>query len=458
MRPLLLLNVVGLTPALLKHAPRLAALGLSGGQATLDGVFPAVTTTAQASILTGLAPSQHGIVGNGWYFRDLSEILFWRQSNHLIEGGRLWRAGRARFGEAFTTAKMFWWYNMYADVAWSATPRPSYPADGRKIFDIYTEPPALRADLTQALGAFPFFSFWGPKAGLPASAWIAAATLRVMRAQRPALALAYLPHLDYDLQRFGPDGPEAIKATGEIDAVAGDLIEEARALGYEVVALSEYGITGVSRAVHINRALREAGWLRAQEVALGWELLDPGASRAFAVADHQIAHVYVRDPADVPAVKARLEALEGVDRVLDAAGKAELGVDHPRAGELIAISAADAWFTYYYWLDEARRPDFAPTVDIHRKPGYDPLELLIDPTLRLPAARVAHRLLKKGLGMRYYMDVISTSRVDLIRGSHGRPAAHPDEGPLLLSSLPLSQDRLPMTAVHDLILELMSRG
>ncbi len=455
MNRVLLLNVVGLTPELLAHTPRIAAVGADGFVAPMTPTLPAVTCSAQSSMLTGSLPREHGIVANGWYFRELAEIWLWRQSNHLVSGEKLWDVARQRFGA--TTAQMFWWYNMYADVEWSATPRPVYPSDGRKIPSIYTEPPELKGALQGALGRFPLFNFWGPTADIRSSAWIAAATKQVIDAHEPGLCLCYLPHLDYDLQRFGPDGPQAVAAAREVDAVAGDLIEHARARGYEVVVVSEYGIEPVSDGVHVNRALREAGLLRAQTVDLGWELLDAGQSEAFAVADHQVAHVYVRRPERVAEVKALLERLDGVERVLDAAGKAEAGLDHPRSGELVAIAAPDRWFTYYYWLDDALMPDFARTVDIHRKPGYDPVELFVDPALPLGGKlRVAARLARKLSGMRYYMDVIPLD-AKLVKGSHGRLPSAPEKGPVLLSSAPVgAADHLPMTAVRDLVVATMA--
>jgi predicted AlkP superfamily pyrophosphatase or phosphodiesterase len=431
-------------------------VGERGFTAPLGTVLPAVTCSAQSSMLTGKMPRDHGIVGNGWYFRDLAEVWLWRQSNALVQGEKVWDAARRRFGPDFTVAKMFWWYNMYAAVDFAVTPRPVYPTDGRKIPSIYSDPPELKDMLDEALGRFPLFNFWGPAADIRSSRWIAEATAMVIERHSPSLALCYLPHLDYDLQRFGPNGPEARRACGEVDRVAGDLIDRARERGYEVLVVSEYGIVPVTDGIHINRALREAGLLRVQKVDTGWELLDAGASQAFAVADHQIAHVYVKDPALVPRVKALVEKLDGVEQVLDAEGKARFGIDHERSGELVAVSARDRWFTYYYWLDDAVKPDFARTVDIHKKPGYDPVELFLDPEMPAVKAAIAWRLLKKILGFRYYMDVIPLDP-RLVRGSHGRLADHPHEGPLVISSRKVgAADALPMTAIHDLILATMT--
>jgi predicted AlkP superfamily pyrophosphatase or phosphodiesterase len=367
-----------------------------------------------------------------------------------VEGEKIWEAARRR-DPRFTCAKLFWWYNMYSTADFAVTPRPLYPADGRKIPDIYTEPESLRDELNVALGAFPLFHFWGPKADILSSEWIARCARHVFDTRRPTLTLVYLPHLDYDLQRVGPRHPRIADRLREIDAVAGELIEHVRKAGARVVVLSEYGITDVSGPVHVNRALREARLLRVRR-ELGRELLDAGASEAFAVADHQVAHVYVRRPERVAEVKRLLEGLDGVEKVLDADGKRAAGLDHPRSGELVLVSRADRWFTYYYWTDDDVAPDFARTVDIHRKPGYDPAELFVDPGLRVPQVRVGLRLAQKVLGFRYLMDVIPLD-ASLVKGSHGRLPDRPEDGPVLLSTEPrLVPASVAATDVRDLVL------
>ncbi|MGA9374689.1 MAG: nucleotide pyrophosphatase/phosphodiesterase family protein [Mycobacterium sp.] len=452
MTPTLVLNVVGLTPSLLQHAPNLQALARNGAVRPLTTVLPAVTTTVQSTMLTGLPPRDHGIVGNGWYFRDLSEIWLWRQSNRLVGGEKVWEAAKRR-DPAFTCAKLFWWYNMYSSADIAVTPRPMYLADGRKLPDIYTHPAELRDELQSALGEFPLFRFWGPGADIESSRWIARSALHVLEQRRPTLTLVYLPHLDYDLQRFGPNHPSIPAQVAAVDALCGPLIEKARAFGAHVVVLSEYGITAVSRPVHINRALREAGWLKVR-VERGRDQLDAGASDAFAVADHQLAHVYVARPELVPDVVACLSSLPGVETVMDEAGKRAAGLDHPRSGELVAVAKADSWFTYYHFLDDARAPDFARTVEIHRKPGYDPAELLIDPKIRLPKLAVASRLARKALGMRYLMDVIGLDAT-VVRGSHGRPTDHEEDGPLFITTASelLAEGPVPAASVKQLLLD-----
>ncbi|MGQ9592424.1 MAG: alkaline phosphatase family protein [Planctomycetota bacterium] len=452
MRPVLVLDIPGLSPDRIgEHTPNLRRLAEDGFQAVLEPVLPAVTCPVQATILTGRLPREHGIVGNGWYFRDLAEIWFWRQSNHLVSGEKVWEKGRRRDAR-FTCAKLFWWYAMYASADWSVTPRPIYPADGRKIPGIYAQPPELEEILDRALGTFPLFEFWGPRAGIRSSEWIAGAARVVLERFRPTLTLVYLPHLDYDFQRRGPRFPGAEAELRAVDRVAGSLIDTARDLGAEAVALSEYAIVPVSGSVSVNRFLRRQGLLAVRE-RLGRELLDAGASRAFAVADHQVAHAYVRREEDIPPVRRALESLEGVDLVLDREGQAAFGLDHPRSGELVLVAKPDRWFDYYYWLDERKAPDFAPTVDIHRKPGYDPAELFFDDSRRFPRLRAARKLLASRLGFRTLFDVVPTS-AERVRGSHGRLPSSPGEGPVLVSSSRRqAASRLAATEVADLLLD-----
>ena len=438
MQPTLAILVVGLTPSLIgEDTPHLQKLCSSGGLRPLTTVTPAVTCTAQSTLVTGLPPSGHGAVANGWYFRDLSEVWLWRQSNRLIGGEKIWEAAKKKDSD-FTCAKMFWWYNMYSSADWSATPRPMYPADGRKIPDHYAWPPELHDELDAKLGQFPLFTFWGPVADISSSDWITKATLHVLETRKPTLTLTYLPHLDYNLQRLGPDldHPRLKQDLREIDACCGELIEAAEREGRAVIVVSEYGITDVTDAVHINRALRQAGLIQVRPEEFGREILDAGASTAFALADHQIAHVYVKDVARITEIKALVEGLDGVEQVLDDEGKRTVGLDHPRSGELVAISKPDRWFSYYYWLNDAVAPDFARTVDIHRKPGYDPVELFFDPAISNPKLAAGWRLAKRKLGQRALMDVISLKDTQLVKGSHGRPTDNPDDGPLVITSRP----------------------
>jgi predicted AlkP superfamily pyrophosphatase or phosphodiesterase len=431
MHKTLVINAVGLSASLISDAntPRLAAFRRAGKQSFIESVVPAVTTTVQSTYLTGTWPNEHGIVGNGWYFRDTSEVRFWLQSNRLVEREKIWDKAK-RIDPSFTCANLFWWYNMYSTADYSVTPRPMYPADGRKIPDVYSKPESLRGELQAKLGTFPLFNFWGPATNIAATRWIADSAIEVDQRFNPTLTLVYLPHLDYVLQRNGPASADT--DLRELDAECGKLIDYFQRRGARIIILSEYGITPVSLPVHLNRVLRQAGLLAVRD-EMGRELLDAGASAGFAVADHQVAHVYVNDPARLDVVRRLLEATPGVARVLDEAGKRELHLDHPRSGELICLADADAWFTYYYWLDDVRAPDFARTVDIHRKPGYDPVELFLDPGLSAPKLKIAWALARRKMGFRTLMDVIPLDAT-LVKGSHGLPPRRPEEGALLLTS------------------------
>jgi predicted AlkP superfamily pyrophosphatase or phosphodiesterase len=426
------LNVVGLTPRIVAQAelaPHLSRFAQDAAVAAIDAAFPAVTCTAQTNYLTGLHPAHHGIVGNGWYSREDCEIKFWKQANALVQAPKIWDRARAA-DPSFTCANVFWWYNMYSTADYSVTPRPMYLADGRKLPDIYTTPADLRDHLQTSLGQFPLFDFWGPRASIASTRWIAGSAKHVERTFSPTLTLVYLPHLDYNLQRVGPSAPAAREDVRLVDEVCGDLIAFYEERGVRVLVLSEYGLQDVTTPVHLNRALREHGLLAVRDER-GLELLDPGASAAFAVADHQVAHIYINDRRKQDAVRRIVEQTPGVDQVLDTPGKAAHRIDHERSGDLIAIAAPGAWFTYYYWQDDARAPDFARTVEIHRKPGYDPVELILDPAIAVPALTVGWKLLKKTLGFRTLMDVIPLDAT-LVKGSHGRPGAG-DDGPLVMT-------------------------
>jgi len=447
---LLLLDVVGLVPELL--GPRLNALAQAGWQRSLQPSLPAVTCTSQATMLTGQLPERHGIVGNGWYFHDLSEVLFWRQSHHLLQAPMVWDTARAMRPD-LRVAQMFWWFNMYSSAEVSVTPRPEYPADGRKIPGVYTRPPALRSRLEQRLGPFPLFRFWGPMADLTSTRWIVDATLDVLAQDVPDLVLAYLPHLDYVLQTHGPGHPRVAVEAAAVDAEAGRLVDAAVAAGYAVLVVSEYGIGPVCRVAYPNRVLREAGLLAALWQDSVGETLDAGASRAFAVCDHQVAHVYVADPADVPMVARLLADMPEVGRVLTGAARHAAGLDHARSGQVVLEARPDAWFAYPYWLDDRRAPDFARTVDIHRKPGYDPAELLLDPALRAPKLRIARRLLARKLGFRNLLDVIPLDPSP-IAGSHGHVPGQRALWPLAIGSADVAEppEGADLRAVHDLVL------
>ncbi len=461
MRPVLLLDVVGLTAQTLAHMPRLSALAAAGWSAPLATVLPAVTCSVQSTMLTGLPPAGHGIVGNGWYFRGLGEVHLWRQHNRLVAGEKVWEtARRARPG--YTASNVCWWYAMGMTTDVTITPRPVYHADGRKSPDAYVRPAALHDELVGRFGDFPLFTYWGPTASIASSRWIVDATRHVLRHRPSDLTMAYVPHLDYDLQRFGPDDARAAAAAADLDATLAPLLDDAADRGASVLVVSEYGIAPASRPVHLNRMLREEGLLEVY-VQDGREQLDPWTSRAFAVADHQVAHVYVGDDADVGRVAALLRSVPGVDEVLDRAAQARYGLDHERAGELVVVAEPGAWFTYYFWLDDTRAPEYARGVDIHRKPGYDPAELFFDPADPLARAKAGLGLVRKKLGLRYAMGTTSLDP-SCVRGTHGRLPDSSADTPLVLCSdgdvppaaaaaIGRGSGQVPAAAVRDILLQ-----
>ena len=447
------LKVVALSPNLIGDAtPRIKEFARrSGGVRTLRPPLPAVTCTSQSTMLTGLAPSGHGIVGNGWHDRSLGEVQFWKQSNRLVSGEKVWETAR-RIDPSFTCANAFWWYAMHASTDAMATPRPVYKTDGRKIPDCLTTPAALRDQLQAKYGRFPLFKFWGPLAGIESTDWISMATKHFLEDTQSTLTLAYLPHLDYALQKFGPGHASIRSELREIDRVVGGLLDICEAAGIAPLVVSEYGIVPVRDAVWINRVLRDAGHL-AVRLEDGLEILDLEHSGAFAVSDHQVAHVSVRDPADIPAIEALLARTDGIERTLSGEARVAAGLDHARAGDIVCVSAADRWFAYGWWFDDARAPDYARTVDIHRKPGYDPCELFYDPKLLWPAGRAMRKLLLRKLGFRALLDVVPLD-ASVVRGSHGRAQQASGFDPVLIGELPdpFLEPVLPMECVRDCML------
>ena len=432
------LNIVGLSKSLLgENAPGITEFALKHGLQTYKPAFPALTTTAQSSIVTGTPPEQHGIVANGWYDRETAEVRFWKQSNHIVHGEKIWDTLRRELKAThpdFTCAKLFWWYNMHSSADFTITPRPLYPADGSKHFDVHTQPMGMRDEIKADLGPFPFPAFWGPAAGIASSEWIAASAKWVEEKHRPTLSLVYLPHLDYCLQKDGPSASNIPNEVRAIDRVVTDLISFYESRGIRVLLLSEYGISPVDQPIHLNRLFRDKGWLSIKN-ELGHETLDYGGCKAFAVADHQIAHVYINDPSIRNQVRELLEKTPGIDEIRDR--------NHDRAGDLVAVAEPNAWFTYYFWKDDAVAPDFARTIDIHRKPGYDPCELFIDPALALPKLKIASFLLKKKLGIRGLLEVIPLD-AKLVKGSHGRDDVPDSEKPVFIGS------KHKVESAHDL--------
>ncbi|TGM59675.1 alkaline phosphatase family protein [Leptospira meyeri] len=448
------IDVVGLSSHLVGEFTPFLKKFLNQKQTLLiKPMLPAVTTSVQSTYLTGKLPSEHGIVGNGWYDREDAEIKFWKQSNHLVSAEKIWERAK-KIDPSFTCSKMFWWYNMYSSADYSVTPRPQYHADGVKAPDCYSQPPELREELQSTLGQFPLFNFWGPNANIKSTQWIADATIYVDKKYNPHLTLVYLPHLDYCLQKFGSDIFKMRKELLEIDSVLKQLIEYYESQNTKIVLLSEYGITPVKRPIHINKILREKGFLSVRKERW-YELLDPGASKAFAVADHQISHVYCNDPTVQKKIMEILSKVSGIQLVLDKKNQKKYGIDHERSGDIVVVADSESWFTYYYWLDERYAPDYARLVDIHRKPGYDPCEMFMDPNKPMIKFRAGLKLLRKKLGFRYLMDVIPLD-ASLIKGSHGALHQKKEFYPIFSSDIIYPQKEISATKVYDLIWDQMT--
>lgn len=398
MKPLVMLNLAGLTRRALAHMPHLSGMAAHGWQAGLDTVLPALTCSAQTTFLTGAMPARHGVVGDGWYSRDRGQVLFWRRRDLLTRAERLGDAAR-RF-------------------------RPGLAASG---------PSGSTGSVVRAAQA-------------------------TLDQHRPRLLLVRVAQLAEDLQRCGPDAPDAVAAAGRADAAVAGLVDRARSGDIRLVVLSEHGIAPVRHPVAVNRLLRAEGFLEVT-TDTGMEYPDTVASRAFAVADHQVAHVYVPDPADHAKVRSLLEAADGVDEVMDRQEQRRHGLDHRNGGELLAIARPDAWFSYYYWLDDSRAPHFARGVEAYRKPGYDPAELLVDPTAPALMGRAALIAAQPRTGLRYNMNVVPLDPGS-VRGSYGRLPESAADGPVLLSSAdraPAGADggRVAATGVRRILLDLL---
>lgn len=444
MKKTVVIDVVGLSANLIgKYTPFLKRYIENKNLAAIAPMLPAVTTSVQSTYLTGKQPTEHGIVGNGWYDDVDAEIKFWKQSNKLVLVEKIWDKAKKE-DPNFTCANLFWWYNMYSDVDYSVTPRPNYLADGRKLPDCYAQPAELRDILQEKLGQFPLFQFWGPGANIQSSRWIAEASMITEELYDPTLSLIYLPHLDYCLQKFGNDWPNISKDLGEIDTLIKDLVRFYEKRGANIIILSEYGIVPVNHPIHINRILREAGLLQIR-IERDLELLDAGASKAFAVADHQVAHVYINDASVTEKVKGLLEKIPGIAIVLDQEDKKEYGINHARAGDFVLVADQKSWFTYYFWLDDAKAPDYARCVDIHKKPGYDPVEMFMSSKFR-----ALYKLLRKKVGFRYVMDVIPLN-ANLVKGSHGSVNTPSEFHPVLITDPDLNNSSIQATEVYGLI-------
>ena len=418
-------NIVGLSPDYLDRLTRMPCFSglLQNGQKTdLEPVFPCLTLPAQASISTGTSPAEHGIVANGFYERSRFEVSFWDQYRSLVQAETLWEKMK-QVRPDFKSALLFCQNSLYADADIVITPKPMHTDDGLVQW-CYSKPPGLYETICKDVGRpFNLMDYWGPFASEKGSEWIMDAAVEVLRQHQPDFMMTYLPHLDYSCQKLGPGHASIEKDLEKADQLIGQFMTALEQQGLAdqsaVCVFSEYSLSEVNGAVLINQVLRRENLLSVREIE-GREYLDFELSRAFAMVDHQVAHVYVQNPEDIDRVKILLESLEGIDNVFGDAEKKQFQVDHERSGELIAVSDRDKWFAYYWWLDPEKAPDFAEHVDIHRKPGYDPVELFMDTeTFKIP------------------------QDTSLIKGSHGAPPATGGNRGEAMAAFLLSGSRAP---------------
>jgi predicted AlkP superfamily pyrophosphatase or phosphodiesterase len=416
-QPLILLSIPGLREKDVAAMPQLREMTAAGQIADLVPSFPCVTCPVEANMTTGRLPNAHGVVANGFYWPQRRQVEMWTSPNECIDRPQIWDIlGHADGG--LTSAVWFMRHTKGCDADYVCTEAPIHNPDGSESLWCYTRPIELYGTLRDELGDFPLRHFWGPLTNIQSTAWIAASARLAATQWEPDFFHIYLPHLDYAAQRAGPDSPAAAKAVAELDDVLGRLhhaMGEAYGPGLLWLVAGEYAITPVDHVSYPNRVLRQAGLLAVRDGADG-EHLDLEASRAWAMADHQFSHVFVAggDAAVAAQVAELFRGQPGIAEVLVGDQRGRYLLDHPRSGEVILISAPNSWQAYYWWLSDDRAPAFARTVDIHRKPGYDPVELFVDPATRSIPLDAA-----------------------LVKGSHGAPAVDARQRTVMLASEPI---------------------
>jgi hypothetical protein len=394
--------------------PTLCDLIADGATVPLIPSFPCVTSPVQANMVTGRTADAHGIIGNGFYHRDKKSVELWTAFNSIYACPQIWDAFNAQ-PDGPTAAVLHAQNIKDAAAQFIITPAPIHQPDGTEKMWCYEKPAKLYEEMLADLGPFPLQHYWGPLAGIQSSQWIADAAVWLIERHAPDLTYLYFPHLDYAAQKVGPNAPESQDALKEFDQLLNGFLAGVRATPVgeqtDFVIASEYAITDVVRPIYPNRILREADLLRLDD-ADGAELLNVGDSPAFAVVDHQFANVYC-NTADPAAVADLFRNTPGIQAVLTGRDRAAVHMDHPRAGDVVLIAEPDAWLAYYWWLREGAAPPFARTVDIHRKPGYDPVELFFDPQ-------------NKSIPL----------DATLVKGSHGAPVTAPAQHAAFITTNP----------------------
>jgi hypothetical protein len=411
-----LLSIPGLRERDLSLMPSLGRLATGGGYASLVPSFPAVTCPVQANMTTGHRPREHGVVANGFYWRDQRRVEMWTAWNDCILKPQIWDMLHDR-DRSITSAVWFALHSKGSGADYICTPAPVHNADGSESPWCFTRPDTLYDELQGKFGHFPLHHFWGPLAGIQSTTWIVDSAIYAVQRYRPNFFYIYLPHLDYAAQRSGPESKAAKQALAELDAETAKLVagfEKAYSEPPLWLVASEYAIVPVDHVLFPNRLLRDAGLLKVNE-SDGGEQLDLAGSKAWAMVDHQFSHIFVQDsdPKVIKKVSRLFNKDAGVAEVLTAESLGEYGLDHPRSGDVVLVSEPHSWQAYYWWEEDAKAPAYARTVDIHRKPGYDPVELFFD-------AR------SKSIPL----------NAKLVRGSHGAPPRSAAQRGVLLSSEP----------------------
>ncbi len=438
-KPLIILTIPGLRDKDLWLMPNLKLLVEKGEWASLAHSFPSVTWPSQSNMLTGKLPNKHGVVANGFFWRDAdgdkkNQVEMWTAWNEVIEQPQLWDVLKQNNPSLMTAA----WFPMLSKgcgADYVCMPAPIHQPDGSEDLWCYTKPQEFYGELLKELDHFPLKHFWGPLANIRSSQWIANSAVHAAQKFKPDFFYIYIPHLDYAAQKFGPDSQQANEAVADLDDLIGKLVSQMHsAYGLDVVWLiaSEYVITAVDHVTYPNRLLRQKGLLQVR-IVKGKELIDFEKSAAWALVDHQFSHVFVKnsDPTIVQQVKSIMADETGIQQVLNRSEQVQFGIDHPRSGDVVIISSPDSWQAYYWWLDDMMAPDFARTVDIHQKPGYDPVELCLEMS-----------------NMSVPLDAT------LIKGSHGALPDPNDQQGIVITSADsiLNSKRLKDTDLFDRVL------
>ncbi|MDC0856261.1 alkaline phosphatase family protein [Candidatus Nitrosopelagicus sp.] len=376
MKKIIVLDIPGLVGSNIdknetKNIPKI----IKNNHSVLNPTFPAVTCSAQSSILTGTYPSEHGIIANGYYDKTYKEIHFWDQPSKLVKKPQIWDILKEK-NSKIKTAVLFWQNTLFAKSDTVITPKPIH-LENNFVMWCYSKPENFYEEISEEIGEFDLKWYWGPFASIESSKWIINATKITIKNHNPDLLLTYIPHLDYAGQKYGPESIEFQNSLSEVDELIGNLIDflQSEKLEYEIIILSEYGFNQVNNSISPNIILNDNLLLQTRNIG-GKEYIDFELSKAFAMCDHQIAHIFIKPGFEETVTK--IFEKQPIGKILNKKMQKELHIDNERSGDIILMSEKNSWFNYHWWTDEKFAPDFTFSVDIHRKPGFDPLELFFD--------------------------------------------------------------------------------